>query len=366
MDGQALEGVFKKVKLDCASMKDPAFQLALILHNQQNANEVFLLSLRDCLGALPEGHPVRRWYNRKSVIDQNFALGPILQALQGDLKDVWTSDENPTAKQREAIMRMVDVLEEWPAYLDLTLLQAVGYQKLGNWARAELLLRQWLALSPVQRLEKTPARRDALGLYMRDNAGTFFEALIKGGKERFIIQMFFRGVIEFISDPRVTDQVEKYVDADAEEVLTKLNLHYHRSQAPTFADWYLNRYLEGKRRERFLDNFFADPASKERYWIFISRLPDLPQHRDELAKLLLGAKKVHDPIFYVMATEEPLRAALTKSSPDSVKNLIKERRQFFMSSYASNRDDMLSLSQLVEMGQVDEELVKSVVKNGEP
>lgn len=357
----ALEGVFKKVKLDCRSMKDPSFQLALVLHNPQNANEVFLLSLRDCLSTLPAGHPVRRWYNRKSTIERNPVFQPILEMLQNELDQIWVSEEPITQKQREQLMRLLAVLDDYPPYLDLTILQAAGYQKLGNWARAEIHLKQWLGLSPLDRLEKTPARRDSLAQYMRENIDTFLESLVANGNDRFIIQIFLRAMSESISDGRVTDKIKKYVEADSEDVLKKLSLHYHRSQVPGFADWYLNRHLEGKRREKFLDDFFADPESRQKFWIFLSRTPDLPRHKEELAKLLLKAKKEHDPVFFIMAKDEALHAALTLLDPKSVKNLLKQRRQFFMSAFGANPSDMLSLSQLVEMGQVNGELVKDVV-----
>lgn len=360
LDGLALEGIFKKVKLDCESMKDPAFQLALLLHNPQNANEVFLLSLRDCLGALPASHPVRRWYNRKASREGSPVFRSVIDSLQNELKDVWGSDKALTSKQRAAIMKMLDVLDEYPPYLDFTLLQAVGYQKLGNWARAESHLRQWLALSPIDRLEKTPARRDAFSLYLRDNVETYLEALVEHGKDRFIIQIFLRAIAESVSDTRVTDKVDQFLDVDPEEVLTKLALQYHRAQVPGFSDWYLNRHLERKRRERFLDNFFATPDAAKHFWIFLGRLPDLPRHREALAKLLIDARKRHEAIFYVMATEEELRPFLQRLEPASVKNLLKERRQFFMSAYGANQQDMLALSQLVEMGQVDAALLESV------
>lgn len=342
-------------------MEDPAFQLALLLHNPQNSNELFLLSLRDCLGKLPVGHPVRRWYNRRAIVRPDVASQSIMEALQGDLRDAWGS-EKLKSKQREAIMKLLDQLDDYPPYLDVTLLQAVGYQRLGNWARAEHHLRSWLLLSPLERLEKTPARRDALASYMRENLEVFLAALEKNGKDRFIIQVFLRALTETLTDGRVTDKLESHVELDEDEVLSKLALNYHRTQVPGFSDWYLNRQLERKRRERFLDNFFASQDAVKHFWIFLGRMPDLPQHREALAKLLLDARKRHETIFYVMSTMEELRPFLQRLEPASLKNLRNERRQFFLSSFGANRNDMLSLYHLVEMGQVDQNLVLSVAE----
>lgn len=358
----ALEGVFKKIKLDCKDMSDPSFELALILHNPQNVNEVFLLSLRDCLAGLPASHPVRRWYNRKAQNPDNPTLVPVREALQGPLKDAWESDRPLTPTQRQALMTMLDVLEEFPPYLDLTVLQAVGYQRLGNWARAETLMRRWLALSPLERLEKCPARRDALALFLRENLETYLEALTKGGKDRFILQAFFRGIMELVSDPKVTDKVEEVTELDQEDLVAKLQLRYHQLQAPEFSDWYLNRHLEGKRRDRFLDDFFARKESHQRTWIFFSRLPALPAQRELLARRLIEAKKVHDPIFYVLATDEGLRAPLMRVDPGAIRNFIKEKRQFFVTEWASSHHDMLALAELVQLGQIDQELVEALVQ----
>jgi hypothetical protein len=38
------------------------------------------------------------------------------------------------------------------------------------------------------------------------------------GLRSFIIQVFFRGMMEFVSDPRVTTRVEAFADADDEEM----------------------------------------------------------------------------------------------------------------------------------------------------
>ena len=79
-----------------------------------------------------------------------------------------------------AIIRMLDLLEGRPPYLDFVLLQAAGYLRLGNWARAEALLLHWLALPPLERLRTTPWRRDALGRYVREHFQVFRDVLVRG------------------------------------------------------------------------------------------------------------------------------------------------------------------------------------------
>lgn len=347
--------------MDCASLKDPAFQLALLLHNPQNSNEIFLLSLRDCLATLPAHHPLRGYYQRKAAVKPDPVFAPIIESLQNELRGVWTSEKELSEKQRSSLMRLLDVMDEYPPYLDFVILQAVGYQRLGNWARSESQLKRWLSLSPLERLEKTSSRRDAFGQYFRENMESYLEALVENGKERFVIQIFLLAMKDTLSDSLVVEKVEKFLDVDGEEVLTKLALHYHRAQVPGFSDWYLNRHLEGKRRERFLDQFFENQeGAKSQYWIFLGRMPELPRHREALAKLLLGARKDHQAIFYVMAQDDSIRPVLQRLEPTSVKNLLKERRQFFMSAYASNRSDMLALTELVRLGQIDETLVREI------
>lgn len=340
-------------------MKDPAFRLALLLHNPLHANEVMLLSLRDCLGSLPHTDPFKRWYARKSNVKTSQELMGVLESLQGSLQNAWTA-EKLNEKQKLAVVRMLDVLEDQPPYLDLTILQIVGYQKLGNWARAEELIRRWLTLSPLDRMEQTPARRDALARHMREHIEMFLEGLVQGREDRVIIEMFFAGLREYITDTTVTDAVKKFQNLDEEEMLQKLTLRYHRTQAPAFVNWFLNRHLTEARYTRFVDRLLKSPKAAERIWVFLGRLPENSVQREALAKLLLENKKTDGKLFNVLADDPSLAPVLARLEPAAMKNLIKERRQYFMSSYARN-GDILALAKLVEMGQINEELISELL-----
>ncbi len=359
LDGQALESVFDKVKLNCSQMKDPAFRLALLLHNPLNANEVMLLSLRDCLGGLPDTDPFKRWYARKSNVKTSPALLAVLESLQTDLQTAWRAS-TLTEKQRFAIVRLLDVLEDQPPYLDLTILQIAGYQKLGNWSRAEELVRRWLSLTPLDRLEQTPARRDALARYMRENIDVFLEALAQGREDRVILEMFFAGLREYITDVKVTDAVKSIQNLDVEELLQKLSLRYHRTQAPAFVDWFLNRHLTEARHGRFVDRLLASPSAAERVWVFLGRLPETPLQREALGRLLLKDKREKGKLFYVLADDPTLSPILGRLEPGAMKNFIKERRQYFLSAY-SEKGDILALAKLVEMGQISEDLIDELL-----
>ncbi len=359
LDGHALEGVFEKVKLDCRRMSDPALQLALVRHNPRNANEVFLISLRDCVGGLPAGHPLRAWLSRRPSVAAQPAFRPVLEALQGPLRDAWDPDAIPTKAQRAALNGLLTELEPSAPYADLTLLRALAYHRLGNWARGEAVLREWLELPPTARAAAAPVRHDALGNWVRDHFAVY-AGFLKGAKEeRAVVDFFLHALSDQLSDTKSVEEAEDLQDLSQGAVLEKLSLRYYRGQLPGFSAWMLNRHLEGSARRRFLGAFFSSGQAARMPWVFVGRLPDTEAHTDELAKILLAARTTDPRLFYVLGGDTPLLTAMQRLEPSAVRHFLDERRQFFLNALRARADDPVALAQLVELGQVDEGLVRA-------
>lgn len=355
-----MEGVFKRVKLNCAQLDEPDVQLALVLHNPQTANEVFLLSLRDCVVTMPATHPLKRWLQTKSKPQTSESAKKILALLEGELKGVWASDHALTASQRQALIRLLNDLEDLPPYLDYLTLRAVGYLKLGNWARTEKLLTDWLNQDLLERIAKTPRRADPLGKFTTSLASELFESLAIGLEGHFVVDLFFQGVREFYNELEIVKAADDAQELDEDEILGKLGLMYYQSIVPGFSAWMLNRDLDGRRRSRYLDQYFGRTDASERAWVFLGRVPDEGKNREALARELALLKNKNPLLFHALAPEEGLMGVLTRVAPQQMHNLIKERRALYLDRFKMDHQNAWVLKGIVEMGLIDEQLVQAV------
>jgi len=348
------------VKLNCTQLNEPDVQLALVLHNPQTANEVFLLSLRDCVVTMPVGHPLKRWMQSKAASKVSADSKAIQTLLETELKGVWASDHALTAKQRQALIRLLNDLEDLPPYLDYISLRAVGYLKLGNWARTEKLLTDWLNVDLIERIAQTPKRNDPLGKFTAGLADDLFKSLAVGLEGQLVVDLFFQGVREFYSENEIVKAAEEHMELDESEILAKLNLRYYQSVVPGFSAWMLNRDLEGRRRSRYLDTLFARTDASARTWVFLGRIPNEGKNREALGRELALIKTKNPMLFHALVPEEGLLGVLKRVAPAQVQNLIKERRSLYMSQFRQNPANAWVLKGLVELGQIDESLVQTL------
>ncbi|MBY0517414.1 MAG: hypothetical protein K2P81_10920 [Bacteriovoracaceae bacterium] len=343
-------------------MDDPLLHVALILHNPQTANEVFLLSLRDCVVTLPKDHILRDWVQRKSLIQETAASKMILNLLEGELKDIWGFDQAITPKQRQTLIHLLDELESLPPYLDYTLFQIVGYLKLGNWVRAEKIMSNWLEVDPIERMNQTPKRRDTLSKISIQYVERLLETIEKHRNERVIVDEFFQGIKDFYSEVEVVKLAESFQGRSERDLLDKFSLSYYRQQNPGFSSWIMNRELEGRQRNKFLDEFFDKPESKNESWVFLGRMPLVAKHREQLALRMVDLVSKNPKLFYTLSSDEEMKGVLARIAPIVLKSFLNEKRKFYLKAFKEDSKDAWSLAQLVEMGQIDEDLIKRILE----
>jgi len=122
----------------------------------------------------------------------------------------------------------------------------------------------------------------------------------------------------------------------------------------------LNRDLDGRRRSRYLDQYFGRTDASERAWIFLGRIPDEGKNREALARELALLKSKNPLLFHALAPEEGLMGVLTRVAPQQMDNLIKERRALYIDRFKNDHLNAWVLKGFVEMGQIDEQLVQTV------
>lgn len=358
LDGSSVEGVFRKVRLDCKQFADPALQLALLLHNPQAATEVFLLSLRDCVVTLPQAHPLRAWVTQKKNLQNSTGASvQIREKLEGPLKKIWASSHALTPAERQLLIQFLDLLDDQPPYLDYTLLRAVGYLKLGNWVRTEKILADWLEQDPLERIRLTPWRNDPLGQVTQGLVEDLFRSLARGLEGRLIVDAFFQGVAEFTNDEELVAAAQAAQALDLAEIRKKLSLRYHRNLLPGFAAWLANKETSPLRHQRFAEAFFAAPDFAGALWVFLGGIPQAAPQREALVRQLPELRTRNPALFFALLDWEELRLMLTRLAPAAAKNLLKERRQLSLGRIRANPHDTWALLELIRLGQIDDELI---------
>lgn len=332
--------------------------MAVLLRNPQAANEVFLLSLRDCVVTLPETHPLRAWLSQRRNLQTTTAAGTYLrEQLEGPLKKIWASAHALTPTERQALIQFLDKLDDQSPYLDYTLLRAVGYLKLGNWVRTEKILADWLEREPLERIALTPWRNDPLGKLTMGIVEDLFQSLARGLEGRLIVDAFFQGIVEFTNDEALTAAALSAQALEVPEILQKLSLRYHRNLLPGFAAWLFNKDTSARRHQQFVDAHFSRPDVASSLWIFLGGIPQSAVHREALVRQLPALRTENPALFYSLLDWEELRLMLTRVAPDAAKNTLKERRLYFLRRIRTNPRDTWALFELLRLGQIDDELI---------
>jgi hypothetical protein len=333
--------------------------LALVLHNPQSANEVFLLSLRDCVLALPENHSLREWFKNKNLKNQSPQSLKIKNILETELQNVWNENElKPTA--RRSIITLLGELDELPPYLDYTILRAAGYLKLGNWARSEKIILDWIDLHPIERIKKTPWRYDTLGDYTKNLLPELIGFFRDDFKNQFVVDVFLLAIEEFYTSTELLNVADDYNDLSLSEFNKKFRLKYNSSLTPSFSMWFKNNNYAKRRYSRFFEDFFARSDFKKNLWIFLEKVPLDSKEKEQLAKQNPYIKSEQKDLFYKLYANPEMKGVMSRTSPELLKNVLKEKRHYYLQEFEKNNSNHWALAQLIEMGQINERLIKQI------
>ena len=333
--------------------------MALVLHNPQSANEVFLLSLRDCVLALPENHSLREWFKNKNLKNQSPQSLKIKNILETELQNVWNENElKPTA--RRSIITLLGELDELPPYLDYTILRAAGYLKLGNWARSEKIILDWIDLHPIERIKKTPWRYDTLGDYTKNLLPELIGFFRDDFKNQFVVDVFLLAIEEFYTSTELLNVADDYNDLSLSEFNKKFRLKYNSSLTPSFSMWFKNNNYAKRRYSRFFEDFFARSDFKKNLWIFLEKVPLDSKEKEQLAKQNPYIKSEQKDLFYKLYANPEMKGVMSRTSPELLKNVLKEKRHYYLQEFEKNNSNHWALAQLIEMGQINERLIKQI------
>lgn len=350
--------MFKKTRLNCQNFDDPYLQAALILHNPQAVNEVFLLSLRDCVLALKDDHLLKKWFfasaTKKALKEiKDPILLKIEQATPIILK------ESITKSDRAVISQLLSHLDEQPPYLDYVLLRILCYAKIGNWSRSEKIIIDFIELDPIERIKQTPWRGGGALLATKNLSLQVMEELAEHLDQKVILDSFFQMIQDFYSDPQLVEKANSLQEYSRSDLVEKLQLRYNFHQSPGFASWMLAQYLGKEKREAFVTQLLTAPELKYP-WVFLGDLPDSPAIREQLAKKMALLKENHTHVFYHLVSSQEMLGVVSRVNGSLLKNIKNTKRQFYLSQWQIRPQDYWAIANLMDMGLVGEAFLKTL------
>lgn len=361
LDGYKVEGVFRKTRLNCKEIDDPYLQAALILHNTNSVNEVFLLSLRDCVLELPDDHYLKKWFlNSGLKKSQREKKNPIQMKIDEGISSILLKDEI-TKDERAQLSHFLSLLDTEPPYLDYVLYRILSYAKIGNWSRSEKIILDFIEMDPIERMKQTPARGETSLLATKVLSLQVMNEITRSLKQKIILDSLFQLIQDFYSDPELIKEAKSLQDFSSGELAEKVQLKYNFVQMPQFSTWLSTQYLSNTKKESFL---IQNLSQKELTvpWILLGSLPDSPAMRELVAKQMPKLIVSSPQIFYHLIANQEMIGVVTRVAPYLLKNIKNTKRQFYLKEWESNYLDYWAMANLIEMGQVNESFLKKLTE----
>ena len=330
------------------------------MHNPQAVNEVFLISLRDCVLGLKEDHLLKKWFlasAQKKALKES--KDPILLKIEQATPVLLK--QSITKTERAVLSQLLSHLDEQPPYLDYILLRILCYAKIGNWSRSEKIIIDFIELDPIERIKQTPWRGGGSLLAMKNLSLQVMDELANYLTQTVILDSLFQLIQDFYTDPQLLEKASSLQDYSRSDLVDKLQLRYNFHQSPGFATWMSALYLTNEKREIFVAQLLDAPEPKYP-WVLLGSLPESPAIREQLAKKMSLLKENHPHVFYHLVSSQEMLGVVSRVNGSLLKNIKNTKRQFYVSQWQEQSQDYWAIANLLDMGLVDESFLRSLAE----
>ena len=346
-------------ELDCSKLNDEVTQLGIILFPQDQQNENFLKRLRDCVLPLSDNHPVKKWLKKSSSRKSIQAPQEVLEKLEY-IDSLLNSGFNliTAPEQKNKIVTIINSLDE--EHLPQRILQSYLYLLIGNVSRSDALLMKTYNISPFVYWTKYPYDKNVWSEAISLRIAKIFERLSKHPADRTNFFLFTKYMYEFFNDENLRASAEQYFDDDV--LKTKMGLKVYQVRTGPFAS-YIQYELGSPRKRR--NGVRADVLNKSHkdfpwYWYFFEEFHALPKNE----KALVLTPYFEDPsndsqlFFQFMANSDSVLETFYQGRGQSA---IKAKRHFFLQLSKDKEYWWISLFNLIEMGDINQEMVQKIM-----
>ena len=348
LDGFRVISTFEIEKFSCAKLESPTFQLGLVLYPPELINEKFLISVRNCMSKLGEGHPVKKWLKLQS---SPVKPDPKQQEKIDFLSEILNSQFNLITDQKVKT-KVIHVLAEIPENTNLEkLLKSYLYLMIGNLTRSDRVLKSIISQPPRMFYKGYSVKASVYHKMTATNVEKVLRKFSRHPADRltfFLLTVYLRS---FANKPELLELID---DLDLSELNERLRLSYTERIQPDLIGHVRLARMSEKRRIKFLRSALYSPETQSQWvWPFLEVSPLVSEVMVSEVKKLDQS----DPLWavYLLADEKLADLYVNKGGVS-----LSRRRSYLREHLKQTDDFMLTLFKLIEIGDINDELVLNV------
>ncbi len=333
----------------CDDLKNDAFRLALLLFPTDRFTEKFLIKMRECIVKNSSDTLLTEWLKS---IDHKVVLTRAEQKRKNLLIDVLNSPYN-LITDLNLKTKLTTILIKMPEdTLGEVLLKSWLYLMAGNITRSDNLLKDFINTSPYENWKKTSVKRSFYHSLSNEFIDAILEKLAKHPSDRLIFRLFCEYIRQFYQDETLVYRINKLSDKMSR---SEVSLEYVKRMAPALVNHLRLKSMPDSKRMQFLKDPKNISLDEQALWDWPFFTID-PIVTDAFYPVISEWEKKDQLWFIYLLNSEKLVDLWSKNSG---KSFIHGRRQY-LRSQLSDKQFMLSLFQLIKLGDIDSSLVELV------
>jgi hypothetical protein len=346
IDGFNIISSFDIDNFTCSKLQSPVQQIAIMLYPEEFINEKFLIKVRDCVLRLSDEHPVKKHI---TSISKDKKLNSEIQAELDFLNEILNSPFNLITDQKikSSVSNLIAHIPD-DSNID-KLLKSYLFLMIGNITHSDNILKTLIRQRPREFYQRKSAKQSIYAYLTSIHIEKILTKFSRHPADRLIFNLFISYLKAFVNKP---DLLELVNDFDLGSLDKKIGLAYTEKIAPELVKELRLASINLVDRNNRLRDLETYSIQMQSYWVwpFLEVTPLLSEKvSDEI-----DAIEKSDPLWviYIMADERMLDLYLKKRGSG-----LKQRRQFLREGLKSEKDFMLILYKLIEIGDIDESLV---------
>lgn len=349
LNGFAVVSQIEIQSFKCDDLKNDAFRLALLLFPTDRFTEKFLIKMRECIVKNSSDSLLTEWLKS---IDHKVVLTRAEQKRKNLLIDVLNSPYN-LITDLNLKTKLTSILIKMPEdTLGEILLKSWLYLMAGNITRSDNLLKDFINTSPYENWKKTSVKRSFYHSLSNEFIDAILEKLAKHPSDRLMFRLFCEYVRQFYHDEMLVYRINKLSDKMSR---SEIGLEYVKRMAPALVNHLRLKSMPDSKRMQFLKDVKNISLDEQTLWDWPFFSID-PIITDALYPVLAEWEKTDQLWFIYLLNSEKLVDLWSKNSG---KSFIHGRRQY-LRSQLHDQQFMLSLFQLIKLGDIDSSLVEVV------
>ena len=348
LEGFRVSSSFDIEKFNCQKLESEVFQLAVVLYPTDRFNERFLIKVRDCMLKLSDSHPIKRWLKFQSI---KAASKPQDQKQIDFLNEILNSPFNLITDQKVK-KDVIDLIAVTPENTKSErLLKSYLYLMIGNITRSDNLLKSLINLSPREFYKEDGHKSSFFHRLTVENLDKVLKKFSRHPADRLTFYLLTEYLRIYSNNPDLVAMTEDLDDNWKE----KIRLTYAERSAPNIVGMIRLTRMGEKRRVKILR---SDKYSLEVqglwFWPYLEIDPLISEAMASQIKNFDSS----DPLWatYLLANERLADLYYKKGGVP-----LNRRRGFLRKNLENKSDYMMSLYKLIELGDIDQGIVNSVV-----